>query len=291
MIECPNCGESRDRAAQPCPRCGYLARWVEVDDRSEPTPLRICPHCGTPNPVDREVCEHCAKPATPETPTPADFDWPAIDEPGPPEPPPVAPSPESAATPGEPETPTKERRTPVAAVVAAAALVLLLVVWALTQGGGDDSAAPTLPATSSTSAVETSPIDTYRAELAAVAARAQELADRAVGASDEWDATEGGLEGQARTDFFLTTRAEFESVRAELGRLEQAVEALEPPDALRGAGHQAVVSAVEDMRSATKGLIDGINQPAGVTELRLQSREDLLGALAALQSSVSAVDS
>jgi hypothetical protein len=281
-----------------CPHCGFYLEWTEPEDAGEvvaamtrkpgddvvadPQPIEpppqiedldaqqlvICPHCGTQNPTDRTLCTHCGNPLAGAAPPP-------------PPPPPLPP---------------RERPEWVvpAAIAAGVVLAAFVVIWALTRGGGD-AAGPDTSATPSTPAEGTSvaPPDGVPAEyLAAIAdylARADGLATRVQAANDTWDDREDEVEGDVRANLFTRTEAELQDVRSAVQSLVAEAGDLERPAAVAQPNHRAIRNALDAMLGAADGMLDGLSQPRGEKELRLQSRDDFVAAVEDLRSAVSAL--
>lgn len=299
-IDCPNCGNQVEHGAKFCPSCGFYLEWTEPDDAGEvvatmtrkpgdeavadPQPIEpppqitehdsrqlvICPYCGTQNPTDRTLCTHCGNPLAMTPP-----------------PPPPVPSPAPRERP--------EWLVPVA-IAAGVVVIAFIVIWALTRSGGDDVADPDTSATpSSTTAAGTSaaPSDTppaeYVAAIAEYLARADGLATRVQAANDTWDDREDDVEGDVRANLFTRTEAELQDVRSAVRTLVAEAEALGRPAAVAQADHRAVRDALDAMSRAADGMLDGLSQPRGEKELRLQSRDDFIAAVEDLRSAVSAL--
>ena len=146
-----------------------------------------------------------------------------------------------------PSEPRDRRRTikiTLGWIIALAALVLLFTTF---RGNGED-ATPTV----TTIVVDHTELESYGAEIAAVAARLAELTERGTAINTAWD---------DRTEEFQTTLTALRALESQAAALPDLVSDLTAPEVIGVPTHQRLVNSAQTFANAASEMVDGLRAP------------------------------
>lgn len=220
---------------------------------SPPRPEVRCPSCGTPNDPTRTLCSYCGNnlrqytQATPSAPPSA----------------PVGPAP--------PRT-NRMWLWVIGLLVLGLVVVTLLVVNLMTGGSDPSGDSPSVAA--------------YKDMLAGATAGVPDLVEQAQTLNDTWDEQEGSLADPERNALFDETEQGLQVVAAGAASIANSLLSIEPPDEVALTDHQAILDEAARFRAAADAMIEGLNQPRGEKQLRLDSLRDFIAIGQALLDSI-----